>query len=150
MSLEPQTAVELGEGSPAPSAELLGCGPQVGSGSWGPAGELCGDRGALVEERGVLPVPSPCLCLCPAPALPALLAASSVVPLARCCPAFRVSALTDVLNSWNHSVVHLPDAFPVLQLAGMAGELGTDHLLGLVDKAARLPKADCGEHTVSG
>lgn len=27
------------------------------------AGESCGDRGALAEERGELPVPSPCLCL---------------------------------------------------------------------------------------
>lgn len=47
----------------------------------------------------------------------------------------------------NHSMAHLPDAFPVLQLAG---ELWADHLLPLVDKAARLPKANCGDHAVSG
>lgn len=50
------------------------------------------------------------------------------MPLVRGCPVCHVSALTDVLskgilNFGNDSVVHLPDAFPVLQLAGMAGEL---------------------------
>lgn len=60
VSLEPQTAVGLGEGSSARSGELLGCGPQVGSCSWDPAGESC-DGGAPAEERSVLPVPSLCL-----------------------------------------------------------------------------------------
>lgn len=120
----PQMAVGLDEGSPAPSGELLGCGPHGGLqllGTcrgivwwWGSSG---GGEGCAACAQP-LPVPSPCL----------LLAASSAVPLARCCPAFCVSALTDALskgtlNYGNHSVVHLPGAFPVLQLAGMAGEL---------------------------
>lgn len=85
-------------------------------------------------------------CAACAQPLPALLTASSAVPLAMCCPAFCASALIDVLskstlNYGNNTVVNLPDAFSVLQLAGMAGELWASHLLGLVGKAARLPKA---------
>lgn len=95
---------------------------------WAPApGILQGNHvmGELQQRRGVC-------CLCPASAhaqplpVPVLLTASSTVPLAMCCSAF--CALTDVLskstlNYGNNSVIHLPDAFSVLQLAGMAGEL---------------------------
>lgn len=92
---------------------------------WAPGGlQLLGScrgivvMGELWKKRGV---PDPA---CAQP-LPALLTASSAVPLARCCPAFCVTALTDVLRKGMGITVwsHLPDAFPVLELAGMAGDL---------------------------
>lgn len=119
---------------------------------WAPApGILQGNRvvtGELWQTRGVN-------CLCPAPACacsPHCIlshACGQVLPsLSRLC--LDRCAEKGTLNFGNHCVVHLPDAFPVLQLADMAGELWADHLLSLVDKAARLPKANRGDHTVSG
>lgn len=115
---------------------------------WAPApGILQGNRvimGELWQRRGVCSAPAPAY----AQPLPALLAASSAVPLARCCPAFGVSAWTDVLRKgtlWESQCG--PFAWC---LSSPAGELWADHPLGLVDKAARLPKTSCGDRTVSG
>lgn len=138
------TPDSTGTSSSALSGELLGCGPR-----WAPApGILQGNlvvAGELQQRRGVCCL-CPAHCPCPAPALicaqplPALLTASSAMPLAACCPAFVPlpwqMCWVRALSYGDHSVVYLPDAFSVLQLAGVAGELWADHLLGLVDKAS--------------
>lgn len=78
----------------APAPGILQ-GNRVVRGSSG-RGEGC----AACARAMPVPVPSPCLCPCHACAqpLPAPLTASSALPLARCCPAFGVCALTDVLR----------------------------------------------------
>ncbi|XP_029888432.1 uncharacterized protein LOC115348977 [Aquila chrysaetos chrysaetos] len=112
-------------GAPAPSGELLGCGPRAGagrgSGHWLPGG-LAGEGpggpgGAPGEERAALP--QTCLCCC----LPALLAAPSAVPPATRCLAFHVFAqkypLSEgTLKYGNYNTVGLPNTLPVLQLTG--------------------------------
>lgn len=152
----------LGEGSPGTlwRAPWLwasgGCRPwRRALASWGPglAGEGPGGPGGAPGEEGAA-LPQACLCCC----LPALLAAPSDVPPATRCLAFHVFAQKyppskGTLKYGNYNAVSLPNTLPVLQLTGrqrVLGQLSTDGLLGLVDEAARLSKANCGERTAAG